>query len=122
LDDRIAEFANHLPPSWKVRGLRLRHFFKEALADFLPPEIIAKRKHGFGLPFGRWLVKYPPLREMAKGSLESMRDRGVVRSGFVDDLLDDLVSGHPTFYGEFAWLMIMLDQWLCVHRPHYRIR
>ena len=25
-------------------------------ADFLPPEIIAKKKHGFGLPVGTWLV------------------------------------------------------------------
>jgi hypothetical protein len=50
LDDRIVEFASHLPHDWKLRGMRLRWFFKKALSDFLPPEIIAKKKHGFGLP------------------------------------------------------------------------
>ena len=39
-----------LPPEYKLKGLTLRWFFKEALRGFLPDEIIAKKKHGFGLP------------------------------------------------------------------------
>ena len=62
LDERLVEFANGLPPEWKVKRLRLRWFFKRALSDFLPREIIAKKKHGFGLPFGLWLVKHPGLQ------------------------------------------------------------
>ena len=30
----------------------LRWFYKRAMQDFLPDEIITKNKHGFGLPFG----------------------------------------------------------------------
>ena len=33
LDDRMVAFANHLPVDYKVRGARLRWFFKEALRE-----------------------------------------------------------------------------------------
>ena len=52
LSDALVDLSTALGTRDKVRGLRLRHFFKESLADFLPPEIIAKKKHGFGLPVG----------------------------------------------------------------------
>ena len=57
LDDELVAFSGHLSPSHKVNRLQLRHFFKDALKDFLPPETLVKTKHGFGLPFGLWLEK-----------------------------------------------------------------
>jgi asparagine synthase (glutamine-hydrolysing) len=53
---------------YKLKGLKLRWFFKEALRGFLPDEIITKKKQGFGLPFGVWamrhdgLKRWPPIR------------------------------------------------------------
>src|SRR5690606_694833 len=40
LDDRLVAFSATLPPSMKLRGRRLRPFFKDALRGFLPDEII----------------------------------------------------------------------------------
>lgn len=120
LDERIVEFANRLPPDWKVRRLRLRYFFKSALAEFLPREIIAKKKHGFGLPFGPWLVSHAGLRAMATGSLESLRDRNIVRAPFFDELLRRVTTEHASFYGELVWILMMLEQWLSAHAPEYR--
>jgi asparagine synthase (glutamine-hydrolysing) len=120
LDERIVEFANRLPADWKVRRLRLRYFFKSALAEFLPREIIAKKKHGFGLPFGPWLVSHAGLRGMATGSMESLRDRGIIRAPFFDELLQRVTTEHATFYGELVWILMMLEQWLCAHEPEYR--
>jgi len=53
LDDTMVSFSARLAPRLKLKGTRLRYFFKEALRGFLPDEIITKSKHGFGLPFGR---------------------------------------------------------------------
>ena len=119
LDERIVDFANRLPVDWKVKGLQLRHFFKAALTDFLPPEIIAKKKHGFGLPFGQWLIEHETLRRYATGCLESFRDRGVVQPEFVDELMRPRLAEHTTFYGEMVWILMMLEEWLCAHRPQY---
>jgi asparagine synthase (glutamine-hydrolysing) len=52
LDDEIVTYSAQLEPKLKLKGTKLRYFFKEALRDFLPNEIITKQKHGFGLPFG----------------------------------------------------------------------
>jgi asparagine synthase (glutamine-hydrolysing) len=120
LDDRVVEFGNALPADWKVKGLQLRHFFKYALADFLPRAVIVKKKHGFGMPFGHWLTTHAGLRSMTIGNLESLRDRGIVRRSFFDELLERVTSEHATFYGELVWILLMLEQWLASHRPHYR--
>ncbi len=59
LDDRLLNFSLQLPADYKVSGLKLRWFFKEALRGFLPDEILIKKKQGFGLPFGVWVAKNP---------------------------------------------------------------
>ncbi len=81
LDDAVVAFAGRLDPDLKLKGLKLRWFFKHALRDFLPPEILTKTKHGFGLPFGIWLGRDPALNALAFASLESLKGRGIVRVG-----------------------------------------
>ena len=120
LDDRLLDFSVNLPTDYKVRRLKLRWFFKEALRGFLPDEIIAKKKHGFGLPFGTWAVSHAPLNKLARDSLHDLAGRGLVRADFIDSLLDDHLPAHPGFYGELVWVMTMLEQWLRVHAPTYR--
>ncbi len=112
LDDRLLDFSLRLDPELKLKGLTLRWFFKEALKDFLPPEIITKKKHGFGLPFGVWAVKHPALRALALESIDSLRSRGIVRTEFLDKLVRDYLPQHPGYYGELVWILMMLAQWL----------
>jgi asparagine synthase (glutamine-hydrolysing) len=111
LDDRMVDFSLRLASSLKVRGLTLRWFFKRALRGFLPDAIIAKRKHGFGLPFGIWLSRHEGLRAMALGSLESLRDGGIVRRDFLDQLTKELPPQAPGNYGEMVWILMMLGLW-----------
>lgn len=111
LDDRLVDFSLRLDPELKLKGLTLRWFFKEALSDFLPPEIITKKKHGFGLPFGVWAVENPALRDLAMDSLESLWSRGIVRTAFLDRLVKEHLPQHPGYYGELVWILMMLAQW-----------
>lgn len=112
LDDRLLDFSLKLPTSYKLKGFKLRWFFKEALRGFLPDEIITKKKHGFGLPFGRWAVNHAPLNKLAMDSLHGLADRNIVRREFIDTLLKEHLPAHPGFYGEMVWIMMMLEQWL----------
>jgi asparagine synthase (glutamine-hydrolysing) len=121
LDDDLLGFSMRLPTSYKLRGLTLRWFFKEALRGFLPDEIIAKRKHGFGLPFGVWAVTHAPLNRLATNSLRSLAARGLVRPAFIQDLLTTRLAQHPRYYGEMVWIMMMLEHWLQAHAPHLQV-
>jgi asparagine synthase (glutamine-hydrolysing) len=121
LDDRLLDFSLKLPTSYKLKGLKLRWFFKEALRGFLPDQIITKKKHGFGLPFGPWAVSHAPLRKLAADCLHGLASRGVVRADFIDRLIDDYLPAHPGYYGEMVWILTMLELWLQTHAPGFRI-
>ena len=116
LDDRLVEFSRHLPAELKLRGTTLRWFFKKALSDFLPPAIITKQKHGFGLPVGTWLVGHRPLFDLAAQGIASLSKRGIVQRRFADDLLDSRLREHAAYFGGMAWVLMMLGLWLDSHR------
>jgi asparagine synthase (glutamine-hydrolysing) len=112
LDDAVVDLSLRVPPEWKVRGFTLRWFFKQALRDFLPAAILDKKKHGFGLPVGPWLVSDARLRTLAGDSLADLARRGWVRPQFLDLLLNRKLAEHAGFYGEMVWILVMLEQWL----------
>jgi asparagine synthase (glutamine-hydrolysing) len=122
LDQELVEFSTRVPPSLKLKGFTLRHFYKQALRDYLPAEIIRKRKHGFGLPFGVWLRSSPRLQELMRASMESFRQRGYLRPGFVDRMVREHEANHAGFYGSMLWTLMMLELWLEAHPPPAQLR
>jgi len=121
LDQALVDFSERLPPDFKLKGLKLRWFFKEALRGFLPDEILTKKKQGFGLPFGVWALRHAGLHALASDSLRSLAGRGIVRADFIDALLKTHLPAHPGYYGEMVWILMMLEQWLQAHQPDYRL-
>jgi asparagine synthase (glutamine-hydrolysing) len=71
LDDALLAFSQQLPDDYKLKGLKLRWFFKEALRGFLPEDIITKKKQGFGLPFGVWALRHASLARLADDAMAS---------------------------------------------------
>jgi asparagine synthase (glutamine-hydrolysing) len=112
LDDRIVEFSQRLSAQHKLRGRTLRWFFKHALRDFLPPAVITKQKHGFGLPVGAWLVSHRPLLDLAADGIGKLRGRGIVQPKLIDGLLTVRLREHPAYFGTMVWVLMMLGLWL----------
>jgi asparagine synthase (glutamine-hydrolysing) len=112
LADELVDFSLKLPPSWKLRGFALRWFFKKALEQFLPPEIIVKKKHGFGLPFGVWVCQHGGLMSLARATLLSLSERRIVRAAYIEELLERQLPSHPGYYGEMVWILMMMELWL----------
>lgn len=115
LDDAIVAFSGEVPPDWKVKGQYLRWFFKNALKGYLPDEIINKRKHGFGLPFGLWARDYAPLRERIEDRLSDFRKRGWLQPAYIDHIRNEHMTGHATYFGKMLWVVLMLEEWLDQH-------
>lgn len=112
LDERVVAVSTQLPPQWKVRGQQLRWFYKRAMGDFLPRQIITKTKHGFGLPFGQWLKESQALQDVVYASVALLRDQRIVRRDFLDTLIRDHRDGHAGFYGYMIWMLVTLGHWL----------
>jgi asparagine synthase (glutamine-hydrolysing) len=88
LDHELFELAASIPQSVKLRGGRLKHVMKAALADVLPREILERSKRGFGTPMGAWLkgALAPLLRQLL--SRESIERRGLFRYPAVANLIE----------------------------------
>ncbi|MBS0446973.1 MAG: asparagine synthase (glutamine-hydrolyzing) [Proteobacteria bacterium] len=90
LDHQLVELSAAMPAAIKVRGGRLKHVMKESLAGLLPPDILDRKKRGFGTPMGAWLKKElaPLLRTLL--APKTVRARGLFRQ----DVIDRLVADH----------------------------
>jgi asparagine synthase (glutamine-hydrolysing) len=88
LDHELVELAARIPGEMKVRGGRLKHVLRAALNDVLPPQIIARRKRGFGAPVGAWLKRElaPLLRDLLSDT--SVRARGLFHYPVVASLIE----------------------------------
>jgi asparagine synthase (glutamine-hydrolysing) len=117
LDTGLAELSGLIPTHLKLHRFEKRYIFKRALADFLPPEVLSKRKHGFGAPVAVWMRTDRRWREFAGDLLHDPRtiQRGYVRPSVLESLWQQIESGGPSYYGDTLWPLLMLELW---HRRH----
>ena len=67
LDHTLIEFANRLPPSYKIRGLTEKFLLRKALADLLPADILHRTKQPYRAPDSRcFFVDGEPLDYVAE--------------------------------------------------------
>jgi asparagine synthase (glutamine-hydrolysing) len=90
LDYRVIELAARMPGEWKLKGTERKHILKSAFRDFLPPQVLARKKYGFGIPVGEWF------RRDLKGLFEDVVSRkNVERIGLLKyDVVCNLYREH----------------------------
>ena len=114
LDSRLAEFAATVPASLKMRGLKLRTFFKQAYAPLLPRAIQGKVKHGFGLPIPVWLRTDQRLNQMMRDAVlgPELAQRGFFQKKMLEFFVDQHQSDQTSFFGTVLWNIMMLELWM----------
>jgi asparagine synthase (glutamine-hydrolysing) len=118
LDDRLAELSGRIPTRLKLKGFKKRYIFKEAMRGILPDEVLSKKKHGFGVPLGIWLLQEPRLKTLVQDVLgdSRTRQRGYLLPKFYERLRELHRSDHAAYYGEVVWYLLALELW---HRQHF---
>jgi asparagine synthase (glutamine-hydrolysing) len=113
LDSKLVEFSTKVPAYIKMRGRKLRSFFKNAYSDLLPLEIRKKKKHGFGLPISFWLRTDKRLNNLMHDLVLS--PQSLQRGYFKEKALEQLIEVHKTddtsFYGTVLWNLMILELW-----------
>lgn len=110
LDHVLLERAAAIPSNLKLRGATTKAVLKEAARGILPDDIISRRKHGFGVPVGRWFRD-----DLAPYAREVLLDpaaqaRGLFQPGAVETLLDEHTRGRRN-HGQRIWLLLTLEWW-----------
>jgi asparagine synthase (glutamine-hydrolysing) len=110
LDHVLLEWAMGIPAEVKMAGGTAKALFKSAMAPYLPPEILHRRKMGFSVPIDRWFRA--ELRDLAYDTLLAPRavERGVMRPGYVRRLLDQHCAGTHNHHTRL-WALLMLELW-----------
>lgn len=105
LDVDLAEFVLRLPANYKKHKRILRH----VMAGRLPNEILTRKKQGFGIPIGRWLMRE---KSIARQVLSQAR---IESSGiFVYSAINNLLIAHELGkkdYRKKIWALIMFQLW-----------
>jgi asparagine synthase (glutamine-hydrolysing) len=116
LDHELVEMAAAMPESIKVKGGRLKHVMKEALADVLPPDILERKKRGFGTPMGAWLKgQLSGVVDTVLGP-ESLARRGCFDPGAVAEIVaahraqrEDYTDALSALINFEIWARLYLD-------------
>lgn len=111
LDPLVADFAAALPMEEKLRGLRTKHVFKEAIADIVPRSHTGKRKRGFVVPIDAWFRG--DLGDFTGDLLgdRRTRERGLFPAERVGAILDDHRSGRAD-RSKALYALVMLELFL----------
>ena len=114
LDRDLVDFTAKIPPQFKVKWNRGRYIFKRAMKNFLPDEIISKKKHGMGLPIAVWFKKDPILNELLYDVLFSGAPLITqwLKNDFLVLMKTSFENDKTTYFGSNLWVLLMMELWL----------
>jgi len=92
LDNEMVDLAFSITAAEKIKKLNPKYLFKLAAARDLPPNIVQKRKVGFGVPVGAWMRGGGALEE----SLSLLNDQRHSLAGVNPVKLEKMIAEHRT--------------------------
>jgi len=109
LDHRLVEFTARLPSRRKIDDGRTKVILREAVADLVPAEVLARPKMGFTVPLQRWLRG--PLRPVVE---DLVLAGGEAHGLFDTDALQTMWRQHRTRQRDRSrelWAIAMFNLW-----------
>jgi asparagine synthase (glutamine-hydrolysing) len=110
LDQELMAYAARISSDVKLKGITTKYILKKALQGIVPEEIIRRKKHGFGVPVGRWFRD--DLHDYITEILLS--DQSLRRGYFKRDMLKRLVEEHQTGQRDHThrlWTLLTFEIW-----------
>lgn len=89
-DYRLLEFAYQIPDNFKIHRWKEKHILYEIAKDYLPPEITARKKQGYGVPIFEWING--DLKDIITEKLHNSQlvHHGYLHQSQIDYYLDNL--------------------------------
>jgi len=114
VDHELVEMAASIPDSLKIRGFSMKYLLKKVVKPWIPPEILHRKKRGFGAPIGSWMRNdLGPLLDNLL-SKDQVKKRGL----FNPAIVGDLVAKHKaqkSDYTDQLLALINLELWCQIY-------
>lgn len=107
---RRLPFDLKLKPSHLGLSTTSKYLFKQAMAPYLPPEILQRKKKGFNMPVAKWFKG--ELRPLLLDTFTEarVRDAGLFNYREIKRLLDDHFSGRRD-NRKPLWTLLIFELW-----------
>lgn len=110
LDHRIIEFAAQLPLEYLYKDGSKKHILKDICHDYLPKEMMDRKKTGFTPPLINWLRL--DLKELVRSTLseEALNQHQLFNSKFIHQIVEDFYKGNNSVF-EMVWQLFTFQLW-----------
>ena len=117
LDKDVMEYSYRLPHSFKYeKGIKKR-ILKDIAYDYIPKELLDRKKVGFGVPLDKWMRG--PLKEqlLAYSDKDFLLRQGIFDAEYVSDMVRWYFKngdGGPATganYSKICWSFYVFQQW-----------
>jgi asparagine synthase (glutamine-hydrolysing) len=109
-DYRLVEFATRLPAHYRLKGSESKHILKSVSGQWLPQQIIHRKKVGFDSPIGQWFKE-----ELKDFLTQFLSKEQVSRSGLLNpDAVQRMISDHVSGVKDYSlqlWSIVALEAW-----------
>lgn len=111
LDTALVERVSRVRARDRIGLRQVKPLLRAACEPLVPPEVWDRRKHGFGVPMGRWMRE--DLRPLVEDELlaADSRVRPLLREGAVGRLWAEH-TGRRRDHGGRLWTLLTLERWL----------
>jgi asparagine synthase (glutamine-hydrolysing) len=110
LDHHLVDYTQDIPADDKVPGNVAKHLLKKAVEGLIPPEIIHRKKMGFGAPMSQWMRGDFGQQVSSETMSSRLLDRGWLNRGFISQLINDHRSGRRDT-SLYIWALYNLTGW-----------
>jgi asparagine synthase (glutamine-hydrolysing) len=94
----------------KLKRLRTKYIWRQALAPWLPPAVLRRRQRGFNPPLEFWLQRHLTDYAQEHRLLETLDESGYFNLAYVEELTAAHVSGRWD-YGRQLWALLVFAVW-----------
>lgn len=117
LDTALIDYVVSIPAWERVGVRRVKPVLRQAFRELLPDAIWNRRKHGFGVPMGKWFRG--PLGEVFGDEVlaSDARVREIIDMDVLRTMWGEHLDSHRD-HGQRFWTILTLERWLrTLERP-----
>lgn len=110
LAKEVVELAMSVPAGLKIKATTTKRLLKQTFWNFLPAEILYRRKQGFEVPLGAWFrgPLREPLRDLITG--QTAKQRELFSQHYIERLLHEHDEGFKD-HGHKLWMLLNVELW-----------
>ena len=93
-----------------MQRFKTKSLLKKVAARLVPPEVVYRRKMGFGVPIGKWFRG--EMRSFVSDVLlsESALNRGIIRPEAIKRYVKEHINGERDHQFQI-WTLLMMELW-----------